>query len=95
MNDQQLETNGTNAAAGERATVEHWAERKGLVPAFHPGRPAQRNRNVLIPGTRPRENPNHWKLRAARALRGWVEGAEVTEAEFDAAIAEASGVVSR
>lgn len=38
------------------------------------------------------KSPPRWLAAAARALRGWAVGKEVTEAEFDSAVQAAAGV---
>jgi hypothetical protein len=42
----------------------------------------------------PRDNPKHVHFAAAKAMHQWPEGAELTEAEFDAAVAKAYGPLS-
>lgn len=39
--------------------------------------------------------PEPWQFAAAKVVAGWPGGREVTRAEFRAAIAKASGLVSR
>jgi len=63
-------------APAPKRTAEQWAEAKGFVP--------------LLIGTR--ENPSFWKWAAAKAMLRWPIGAELTEAEFDAAIEAAANV---
>jgi hypothetical protein len=84
-------------------TVEHWAAKKGMLLAVHPGRelrpqaqdvPGQRAVRVSFAETgrfAPRHNPAHVGYAAARALYRWPIGAEMTEAEFDEAVAKAYG----
>lgn len=72
--------------AEDKIAVEVLAEQAGLLPQTFPGRPAQLSAGTLIPGTAPRPNPQYWKFAAAKALYGWVEGAEMTKAQFDAAV---------
>lgn len=93
-----------SADAGPRLAVEKWAERKGLWPQFgaaptyrlpagaQAGAPAQVSMGGIVG---PRPNPQYWKFAAARAHERWPEGKELTEAEFDAAIAVATGHVAR
>jgi len=72
--------------------VEQWAEAKGMLPEFYPAPPSHAGAIPL--GTR--RNPEFWRYAAARGLNGWVIGAEVTEAEFDAAVEQATnGTVMR
>lgn len=67
----------------ERRTHEVWAEQNGFLPAFS-GVSRVREKGI--------ENPKYWNYAAAKALRGWVIGFEITEQEFDAAVIEAAGV---
>lgn len=76
--------------AAKRA-VEAWAEAKGMLPEFFPSAPAALGK---IPLGSPR-NQNFVRFAAARGLLSWVQGAEVTEAEFDAAVQAAMTGVSR
>lgn len=63
-------------APAQKRTAEQWAEAKGFTP--------------MLIGTR--ENPSFWKWAAAKAMLRWPIGIELTEAEFDAAIAAAANV---
>ena len=63
------------APAAEVNTAEHWATRAGYLPATDRS------------GTR---NPKAWIFESAKQLRSWPEGAEVTEAQFKEALAEAA-----
>jgi hypothetical protein len=63
----------------QKAPIEWWAEKKGLLPA---------RAGVA-------ENPDNWKFGAAKAFKGWAPGALVTEAEFDEAIEKQGQTVSR
>lgn len=56
-------------------TAEHWAELAGLLPEIWPG------------GVR---NQRSWWFAAAKHLRRWPEGAEMTKAEFSAAVTQAT-----
>src|SRR5688572_13207356 len=81
---------GDRAAA--KKTVEDWANQKGLLPEMQaPGR--ARLGQFTVPSPRP--NPKYVLFAQAKALRGWPEGAEVTEQEFDSAIKEAQGIEAR
>ena len=60
------------------ATVEHWAEKRGMLARF------------LAPiGEFERPNPSYQDYAQARAHGNWHEGMQMTEAEFDKAIADA------
>jgi hypothetical protein len=86
------ETTTAPAPPAIKRQVEQWAESKGMLPEFFPGPPAHAGAIPL--GTR--RNPEFWRYAAARGLNGWVQGAEVTEAEFDAAVEQATtGTVMR
>ncbi len=71
-------------------TIEEWGTAKGSLPATFP-----MQKLAGQPAKRARPNPEHWKFAAAKALRKWPEGKEVTEEEFDKAVAEAAGVSAR
>lgn len=77
---------------GERKAVEYWAEEAGMWPQWQEA-------TVTVAGGRlmqeRRENPRFIEFAQAKALRGWPIGAEVTRAEFEAAIEEAKGGVIR
>jgi len=89
------------AAAAEKRTVEAWAEAKGYLPQFTgdgdtlvarpaPGMPTVvpvENLGPALRARRPKPNPKYYEsgYAAARGLHAWPIGAEVTEAEFDAA----------
>jgi hypothetical protein len=83
MADDENQTQG-GAGGGDRLTIEMWAERKGMLPQQLEG-----------PGGRPRPNPDYWKFAAARAFKGWAEGAVVTEEEFDTAVSQQGAQVIR
>lgn len=51
-------------------TVEQWRDEKKLAFRTLDGK----------------VNPDAWKFAAAKGLHGWVDGFEITEADFDAAI---------
>jgi hypothetical protein len=94
-----------HAPAAERLAVETWATRKGMLPQFSAGgrlevraAPGQRLAAVNLGQTSevaPRPNPLFIEFAAAKAMHAWPEGAEVTEAEFDAAVQAAMGHTSR
>lgn len=85
------EEDATRAAELPKLTVEQWAERKGFSPERQPSAPAPAGN---IPLGSPM-NPKFWMFAGARALSRWPQGAEVTEAEFDAAIEQATTGISR
>lgn len=89
--------------AGERKAVEFWAAAKGMLPEFFdapavslsaafraPGGVAVLTAQEISKAKPPRHNPEFWKFTAARAMHGWVIGAELTEQEFDDAITAAT-----
>ena len=87
--------------AVEKRTVEAWALAKGMLPREFPapersigaGVETDRMGSISVPLGQfrgPRSNPNWWMFHAARAGAQWPEGKEVTEAEFDAAVALAT-----
>lgn len=73
-----------------KRTAESWAEAKGMLPE-HFIVPASAGRFPVAP----RYNPEFWRFKAAAALSKWPIGAEVTEAEFDAAVVAATTGISR
>jgi hypothetical protein len=75
-----LEAAERTAPAPSTRTPEAWAEAKGMLPEFRQGGSAF--------GTSALLNPDSWKFRAAKAFKKWTDGAAITEAEFNAAIAE-------
>jgi len=81
------------AAPGPKRTVEHWAQAKGMLPEFTEG--AQR------PGAPPKapkpriHNPKFAHFHAARHALRWPIGMELTEAEFDKAVADTQAHVYR
>jgi hypothetical protein len=72
----------------EKKTIEQWAEAKGMLPEnlMKPARIGSREVQM------PRQNPKFVQFAMAKAHRKWPEGAEVTEEDFDEAVAEAGGV---
>ena len=70
------------APRGERKPVEIWANLKGMLPEMIPAPPAPKG---MIPEA-PRWNPKYSEFAAAKAGSRWPIGAELTEAEFDAAV---------
>jgi hypothetical protein len=84
-----------------KKAVEAWAAEKRMLPEFFLPSPAQLpERAQAAPGgvmalsmsglKAPAHNPEFWKFAAAKAMHGWVIGAELTEAEFDDAITAAT-----
>ena len=63
----------------ERAPIEAWAERKGMLPQFYPS-------GATAIGLAANANPAYWKFAAAKAFMRWSDGQSVTEAEFDEAV---------
>jgi hypothetical protein len=80
-----------SVSAPMKRAVEEWATDKKLYPHFaKPANPERRNINgQIVVLDAPVANPDFWKFAAARALHGWHEGTEVTESDFDEAIANA------
>jgi len=74
----------------EIRTAEAWAEAKGFLPQFFEGTGPFATAGA--PGTRT-PNPQFWKFAGAKA--SWPVGKEMTEAEFDAAIAQAETQIYR
>lgn len=85
-------------------TAEEWATAKGMLPAVFSGQDLRvpagttgRAVRVSFADTgkhAPRANPKHVAYAAAKAFHGWIEGVELTEAEFDVAVARAYGPTS-
>lgn len=67
---------------GEMKPVEDWAVAKGHIVLRNDG-----SRDVTA--------PELWRFRAAQAGQNWPQGIELTEAEYDGAIAEAEKVEVR
>jgi hypothetical protein len=91
------------AKPAEKRSVEDWATSKKMLPQFIEPAPRKIDPRLMglpavgvsmgaIPA--PRHNPEHVKYVAARALRGWPLGKEVTEAEFDEAVNEAMNLTA-
>jgi len=74
------------AGSPDKRPIESWAEAKGMFP--------QEVRAYGVFGARS-QNPEYWKFAAAGALKRWTDGQLVTEAEFDAAVAEMLGASFR
>lgn len=77
-------------------TVENWARAKGMLPEFreveHP-----RNPKKLRPKAKPMliHNTDHAPFRAAKDVNHWPIGMEMSEADFDKAIAAQTAHVYR
>ncbi|TAL29016.1 MAG: hypothetical protein EPN98_21475 [Phenylobacterium sp.] len=93
------ETDKTSGAP--KKTVEAWASAKGMLPQIFPGEDRSPAPGVagdklgsrMIPIGKlkgPRANPAYWRFAAAKAGAQWPENKEVTESEFDAAVALAT-----
>ncbi len=74
----------TSAPAAEIATHEEWARRKKMDERFL----APSGEFTII-------NPLFQDWAQARAFKGWVQGFELTEAEFDQAVADAKAPTFR
>lgn len=74
------------------ATAEEWATRKGMLPQRLPV-----HRQFARKGAAPADEPNPLfeKYAQARAHFAWREGKELSEAEFDAAVTEATTHIYR
>lgn len=77
----------TATPSGPVKTAEQWAEAKGFLPEFTSSRAPFARADE--PAVR-QHNPEHWRFAATKAGKAWPEGAEMTEAEFDAAVTEAT-----
>lgn len=81
------------AAVAEKRTVEHWARAKGMLPEFAEGKKPPNARPKAKPPLV--HNPKFAHFHAAKHGRRWPIGMELTEAEFNAAIAETQAHVYR
>jgi hypothetical protein len=90
------------AAAAEKRSVEDWATKHGMLPEVHPGGAlklppgARGQRSVRVSMARsgevaPKHNPKFIHFYAAKLHNNWVQGHEMTEAEFLAAVKKAYG----
>jgi hypothetical protein len=79
--------------AAEKKAVEDWAEQKGMLPEKFEVQGGARLGQHRVPAVR--QNPKFIFFVQAKALRSWPVGREVTEEEFDSAVAEAQGVAAR
>lgn len=69
--------------SAETRAIEAWAEAKGMLPQWD-------GEVQTAVGIAPRMNPTYWKFAAARALKKWEDGQQITEAEFDRAVEQAA-----
>ncbi len=79
-------------AGGPVKTVEDWATAKGMLPEFTEGRKNPRFPKAPAPQI---HNPKFAPFHASRAANRWPIGMEMTEAEFDQAIADTKAHVYR
>lgn len=77
----------------DKKTIEQWATEKGMLPEKFVSPPAKPGAKKLP--APPRPNPKFGLYKQAKQHRGWPEGQEVTEEEFDAAVEEAGAVELR
>jgi hypothetical protein len=87
------------AVAAGRQTIEHWAGKKGMLDLQEtlPPRVIKNARpgsgplpvSLRASGIRmPRVNPKHADFLGTKIALGWPDGHELTEAEFDEAVAK-------
>jgi hypothetical protein len=89
----------TTGLGGPVQTVEFWATKHGMLPEITQGKRVEMPRNIpRIPGkvvrtdlrntskVAPKLNPKHLAFKQARLFHRWPEGAEMTEAQFLAAV---------
>jgi len=89
----------TSSLGGPVQTAEFWATKHGMLPEILGGKRVEMPRNIpRIPGrvvrtdlrntskVAPKVNPKHLAFRQARLFHRWPEGAEMTEAQFLAAL---------
>lgn len=90
------------AAPAPKMAVEHWAEKHKMLPEVFPGKALQLpkaamgQRSVRVSMARsgevaPKHNPRYVHFYAAKLHNNWVQGHEMTEAEFMAAVKKAYG----
>lgn len=70
----------------QKKTVEEWATEAKLLPRMVEETPKPRNREPRLVANR-----EYWKFAAAKHGAGWPDGAELTKAQFDDAVAKWSG----
>ena len=70
------------AEGEEKQAAAVWAEKRELLPQYLAG--------SGTPFAAARLNPNYWKWAAAKALRGWDDSTEITSADLDQAIKDAT-----
>jgi len=81
------------ASAPTKRTVEEWARDKGMLPEFAPGK-----KLPTAPASAPAplvHNPKFALFSAAKHANRWPVGMELTEAEFDQAVADTQAHVYR
>jgi hypothetical protein len=87
------ETKKTVAApTAARKTAEQWAAERGQYPEFTPGVPPANKPKKVMP---PVHNKGFAKYRQAFFLHSWVQGQEMTLAQYDAAVEAAANHVYR
>jgi hypothetical protein len=80
------------ATQNTKKTAEQWATERGHLPEFAPGVPPVNKPKKVMP---PVHNPSFAKFRQAFFHSGWVQGQEMTGAEYDAAVEAAANHVYR
>lgn len=75
----------------DKMTVEQWAEKQGMLPQTFVTKAKVGKRDAV--GRRP--NPEYAKFAAAKAHNAWPVGREMTEDEFNKAVAAAQAVQLR
>lgn len=77
--------------SAKRRPVEEIALERGLLPMWIESEPVSVNQLGVVRKIQPppKFNDKHWKFAAAKALRNWPVGAELTDEDFDKAIHEA------
>ena|SRR6185437_4655507 len=78
-------------ATGPKRSVSEWATAKGMLPRFVPGKKSPRAKPKAKPPLV--QNTKHIHFHKARAAHRWLVNTELTEAEFDKAIAGAGAFV--
>jgi hypothetical protein len=89
----ETKTEKTVAAPGAaKKTAEQWATERGHLPEFAPGVAPMHKPKKVMP---PVHNKDFAKYRQAFFHSGWVQGQEMTLAEYDAAVEAAANHVYR
>lgn len=86
MDDTEESTLAAPPVPALKRTAEEWARAKGMLPEFHERESPRKKRHPKAKPVRI-HNRAHAPFRAAKASLRWPQGKELTEAEFDAAIA--------